>query len=78
MLSVLFSVLNCDIFVFCVHEGLGQGIRRFFTFVGIIFGPLWGGSMIFHPTGLYGGALGVSIVAFVSFSLEIIPIVLIH
>ncbi|CAG0899524.1 unnamed protein product [Darwinula stevensoni] len=34
-------------------QGLGQGIRRTFTFLGIIIGPLWGGLFVFQPLPLY-------------------------
>jgi len=31
------------------QPGLGQGLRRLSTFIGLIFGPAWAGSTIKYP-----------------------------
>jgi hypothetical protein len=46
-----------------IIAGMAQGLRRTSLFVGVVFGPLWGGAMIYRPLYLYGMSAVLLLVA---------------
>ncbi|CAG0914936.1 unnamed protein product [Notodromas monacha] len=48
-------------------QGMAQGLRRTSLFMGVVFGPLWGGAMIYQPLFLYGMSFVLLIVGGVLF-----------
>jgi len=47
--------------IFVGIVGLAQGIRRIFVQLGVILGPLWAGSMIYHPYYMFSIMLAVNL-----------------
>ena len=45
--------------------GFAQGIRRIFTGLGLIMGPLWAGSMLHNSYWMFGVMLGINILGMV-------------
>ncbi len=48
------------------HLGMGQGLRRLGSFVGLILGPMWGGATVHYPLLQMGVPLALLIIMAVS------------
>ena len=49
----------------CFTSGFAQGVRRVFAGFGLIFGPLWAGSMIDRPYPMFAVMLGLNAISVV-------------
>lgn len=49
-----------------LNSGLGQGVRRLMSYLGLVIGPLWAGAAARKPVLLMGVAIGLTILNLVN------------